>query len=49
MAQKVVDNTPWRRDMQKLVQALYVVNNNGPTTIGGGGTPVQALAPPIAP
>jgi len=49
MAQKVVDNSPWRRDMQKLVQALYVVNNNGPTTIGGGGTPVQALAPPIAP
>jgi hypothetical protein len=49
MVQKVADNTAWRRDMQKLVQALYVVNNNTPTTIGGGGTPRQPLAPPIAP
>jgi hypothetical protein len=47
MLDKVVNNTPWRRDMQKLVQALYVVNNNTPTTIGGGGTPRQPLAPPI--
>jgi hypothetical protein len=47
MAQKVVDNTPWRRDMQKLVQALYVVNNNAPATIGGGGTPRQPLAAPL--
>jgi hypothetical protein len=49
MAQKVADNTPWRRDMQKLVQALSVVNNNTPTSIGGGGTPRQPLAPQIAP
>jgi hypothetical protein len=49
MAQKVADNTAWRRDMQKLVQALAVVNNNAPASIGGGGTPRQPLAPPIAP
>jgi hypothetical protein len=47
MLQKVANNTAWRRDMQKLVQALYVVNNNTPTTIGGGGTPRQPLAPPL--
>jgi hypothetical protein len=49
MAQKVADNTAWRRDMQKLVQALYVVNNNTATTIGGGGVPRETLAPPITP
>jgi hypothetical protein len=49
MLQKVGYNTAWRRDMQKLVQALSVVNNNTPTTVGGGGTPRQPLAPPIAP
>jgi hypothetical protein len=49
MVQRLVDNTPWRRDMQKIVQALAVVNNNSPTSIGGGGTPRQPLAAPIAP
>ncbi|MDP2729826.1 MAG: hypothetical protein Q8O55_05035, partial [Dehalococcoidales bacterium] len=38
-------NTPWQRDMQRLVAALYVVNNNSPTNIGGGGAPLQPLAP----
>jgi hypothetical protein len=45
----VQDNTAWRRDMQKIVQALSVVNNNTTSTIGGGGTPRQPLAAPIAP
>lgn len=49
MGQKVNNNTAWRRDMQKLVQALSVVNNNSATSIGGGGTPRQPLAAPIAP
>jgi hypothetical protein len=49
MAQKLVHDTPWRRDVQKLVQALYVVDNNGPGSIGGGGPPRQPLAAPIAP
>ena len=49
MAQKVQGNTPWVRDIQRLAKALYVVNNNSATTIGGGGTPRQSLAPAIAP
>jgi hypothetical protein len=44
LAQRVNDNTAWSRDVQKLAQALYVVNNNSPTSIGGGGTPRQPLA-----
>jgi|GEM_PF-506743 len=47
--QRVNDNTAWSRDLQRLVVALNVVNNNSPTSIGGGGTPRQPLAPPIAP
>jgi hypothetical protein len=49
MLQRVNNKTPWMRDMQRLAQALHVVNNNGPTSIGGGGTPRQPLAAPIAP
>jgi hypothetical protein len=49
MVGHVQDNTAWRRDMQKIVTALSVVNNNTATTIGGGGTPRQPLAAPIAP
>jgi hypothetical protein len=45
--QRARDNTPWSRDMQRLVEALHVVNNNSPTSIGGGGTPRQPLAPPL--
>jgi hypothetical protein len=37
----------WSRDIQRLMQALYVVNNNSATSIGGGGTPRQPLAPAI--
>src|SRR5712671_857017 len=40
--------TPWASDMQRLMTALYVVDNNSPTSIGGGGTPRQPLAPPLA-
>lgn len=47
MESKVVLNTPWMRDVQRLARALHVVTNNGPTSIGGGGTPRQPLAPPI--
>jgi hypothetical protein len=38
---------PFYEDANKLFQALYVVNNNGPNSIGGGGKPRQPLAPPI--
>ncbi|MBD2778468.1 hypothetical protein [Iningainema tapete] len=34
-------------DFMKLFQTLYIVDNNGSNSIGGGGTPRQPLAPPI--
>ncbi len=34
-------------DYMKLLQALQIVDNNGPNNIGGGGTPRVPLAPPI--
>lgn len=46
--QTVASNIAWSRDCQRLHQALHVVDNNGPTSIGGGGTPRQPLAPPLA-
>ena len=45
LAQRVNGNTPWTRDVQRLQQALFVVDNNAPSAIGGGGTPRQPLAP----
>jgi hypothetical protein len=47
MAQRVNQNTAWVRDIQKIVKALSVVNNNTASSIGGGGTPRQPLAPAI--
>ena len=32
-------------DCMKLVQSLYIVTNNSPDSIGGGGTPCKPLAP----
>jgi hypothetical protein len=49
LEQRINNNTAWSRDIQRLMTALYVVNNNTATSIGGGGTPLQPLAPPIAP
>ena len=34
-------------DFMKLFQALYIVDNNSPNSVGGGGTPRVELAPPI--
>ena len=48
LEQRVRDNTPWVRDVQRLVKALYVVDNNSATSIGGGGKPRQPIAPPFA-
>jgi hypothetical protein len=39
--------TPWSHDINVILANLDVVANNGPTSIGGGGTPLQPLAPPI--
>jgi hypothetical protein len=41
------DNTPWSRDLERIRPLLHVVDNNSPTSIGGGGTPRQILAPPF--
>ena len=49
LEQKVQGNTAWVRDIQKIVKALYVVNNNSATSIGGGGNPRQPLAAAVAP
>ncbi|HEX8226742.1 MAG TPA: hypothetical protein VF572_02630 [Candidatus Saccharimonadales bacterium] len=49
LEQRVNSATSWSKDIQKIVTALRVVNNNSPTSIGGGGTPRQPLAAPIAP
>jgi hypothetical protein len=45
--QKAGQNTPWVRDIKRLVVELGVVDNNGPNSIGGGGTPRQPLAPSL--
>ena len=38
-------DTAWNRDMNRLFRALRLVANNGPGSIGGGGTPRVPLAP----
>ncbi|MFL5814019.1 MAG: hypothetical protein ACJ763_10620, partial [Bdellovibrionia bacterium] len=47
--QRVNAPNAWLRDIQRLMKVLSVVDNNSPTSIGGGGTPRQPLAPAIAP
>lgn len=42
-------DTPWAQDMQTLFANLHVVVNNGPESIGGGGTPRVPLAEPLEP
>ena len=39
--------TPWSHDINVILANLDVVANNAPTSIGGGGAPLQPLAPPI--
>jgi hypothetical protein len=39
----------WSRDVNRIVGHLSVVTNNGPSSVGGGGTPREPLAPEIAP
>jgi hypothetical protein len=40
---------PLGRDFTKLMKHVQVVVNNSPASVGGGGTPRAALAPPIEP
>jgi hypothetical protein len=46
---RIASNTPWTNDFQKCMVALQLVDNNSAVTIGGGGTPLQPLAPAISP
>ncbi len=41
-------SNPWHRDMLKIMAQFHIVTNNGPNSIGGGGIPLQPLAPPFA-
>jgi len=47
LEQRVNNATPWVRDMQRIRRALRVVNNNSASSVGGGGTPLQPLAPAL--
>jgi hypothetical protein len=40
-------DSAWGRDMQRIRPLLHVVNNNSPTSVGGGGAPRQPVAPPF--
>jgi hypothetical protein len=44
---RVAEGTPWTRDVQRLVDLLAVVSNNGPRSVGGGGKPLQRPLPPV--
>ena len=37
----------WSKDLQRIRTVLADVNNNSPTSIGGGGTPRQPLLPEL--
>jgi hypothetical protein len=45
--QRVNDASPWVRDVQRLRRAMRVVDNNAPDRVGGGGTPLEPLAPAL--
>lgn len=40
-------DTPFANDMDRIFLNLYVVDNNGPESVGGGGNPRVPLAPPF--
>lgn len=41
------DENPFLRDMERIMRIIQVVDNNSETSVGGGGTPRQPLAPPF--
>lgn len=41
------EDNPWAADVKRIRPLLGVVDNNSPTSVGGGGTPRQALLPPL--
>jgi hypothetical protein len=40
-------SSDWAKDIATIMDNLQVVTNNGPNSIGGGGTPKQALLPAV--
>lgn len=40
-------NSAWGRDMDRIFLNLYVVDNNTPSSVGGGGEPLMPLAPKL--
>jgi hypothetical protein len=46
-AARARDDTAWTRDVQRIVTRLAVVDDNVPGSVGGGGQPLQAPAPPL--
>lgn len=47
--QRTNGGSPWMRDVQRIVRALHIVDNNGPQSIGGGGTLRQPMLPAVRP
>jgi hypothetical protein len=47
LEQRVRDASPWVRDIQRIRHVLRVVDNNAADRVGGGGTPLQPLAPAL--
>jgi hypothetical protein len=39
--------SPFYYDLVAIFQALHVVTNNAPGSIGGGGKPIGPIAPPL--
>jgi hypothetical protein len=50
---EAIGTFPWgaaeQADMARMIQALHVVANNGPTSIGGGGVPRAPVHRPLTP
>lgn len=46
---RVNSNTGWTNDVGTCMRALWLVDNNSASSVGGGGTPLQPLAPGISP
>ena len=40
-----MESTQWRTEVNKLMKALYIITNNAPSSVGGGGNPGAPLAP----
>lgn len=45
--QKAASNNPWRKDMQLLIAALHVVDDNSQATVGGSGERLTWMAPSL--